>query len=146
MKLPSFHDDYVVGYEVDAEARRIVLKIKAAQSGIISSVVLNEVAGYCFVNDALGNIVYALEQVSPGDVITEFKEQIAESFRQSGAPGAWAADLSTATRKLEEQGISGFVLSSSFGMSGWVLAANAAVVLAQPTLQADGHASGVPAA
>ncbi|WP_421794141.1 hypothetical protein [Hydrocarboniphaga effusa] len=146
MKLPSFHDDHVVGYEVNVEARRIVLKIKAAQGSSISSVVFNDIARYCFVNDALGNIVYALEQVRPGDVILEFKEQIAESYRQSGAPGPWAGDLTTASRKLEEQGISGFVLSSSFGMSGWVLAANAAVVLAQPTLQADGHASGVPAA
>lgn len=134
MKLPSFHDDYVVGYEVNAEARRIVPKIKAAQ------VVFNEVAGYCFVNDALGNIVYALEQLTPGDVITEFQEQITESFRQSGAPGAWAADLAAARRKFEEQGINGFVLSSSFGMSGWVLPGHAAVAPAQPTLQADGHA------
>jgi hypothetical protein len=146
MTLPSFHDDYVIGYEVNSEARRIVLKIKAAQSGIISSVVFNEVAGYCFVNDALVNIIYELEQVSPGDVITQFKEQIAASFSQSGAPGAWAADLTTAARKVEDRGISGFVLYSSFGMSGWVLAGNAALVMDQPTLQADGHASGVPTA
>jgi len=137
MKLPSVHDDYIVGYKVDAEARRIVLKIKAAPSGIISLVVFNEVAGYCFVNDALGNIVNALVQVNPGDVISEYKEQIAESFRQSGAPGAWAADLTTATCKSEEQGIGGFLLSSSFGMSGWVLAANAASVLDAKAMRAS---------
>lgn len=55
MKLPSFHDDYVVDYVVNGEAHRIVLKIKSAQSGFIGSVVF-------------GGVVFALKHASPGEV------------------------------------------------------------------------------
>jgi len=34
----------------------------------------------------------------------------------------WAADLGSAPEHLREQGISAFILSSSLGLSGWVLA------------------------
>jgi hypothetical protein len=142
MKLPSFHDDYLVGYEVDCEAQRIVLKIKAAQTEARSSVTFLGVVGYCFVNDALGNIVYALEQVPPGQVIAEFRPQIEESFRLAGAPGWWASNLETAEAQLSENGISGFIFSSSIGMSGWVLASHAEVAQAQQGIQPDVPASG----
>lgn len=130
MQLPSFHDDYVVGYQVHCESRCIVLQIKQAQTQQIRNVTFTEVAGYCLVNDALGNIVSALEQVSAATIITEHAAQIAESYRVSGAPGPWAADINTAGWQLAAQGVHGFQLSSSFGISGWVLAKQVTVALA----------------
>jgi hypothetical protein len=38
-----------------------------------------------------------------------------------GAP-PWAADLASAAELLAEKGTQGFVLSSSYGLSGWILA------------------------
>jgi len=63
--LPSFHDDYVVGYEVDCEGRQIKLHIKPCapvpeQAGV-STVVFTGVEGYHFEDDAFGNIIFALE-------------------------------------------------------------------------------------
>jgi hypothetical protein len=130
--LPSFHDDYVVGYEVDCEGRQIKLHIKPAvsvakQAGV-STVVFTGVEGYHFENDAFGNIILDLESVTTTGFVSQYRDELAESFRISGAPGAWASDLDAAPRVLSEQGIQAFVLSSSYGLSGWVLAREAFVV------------------
>jgi len=131
--LPSFHDGYVVGYEVDCEGRQIKLHIKPAaslakQSGV-STVVFTGVEGYNFENDAFGNIINGLKAVTTTWFVSQYRDELAESFRISGAPGAWASDLDAAPRVLSEQGIQAFVLSSSYGLSGWVLAREAFVVL-----------------
>jgi hypothetical protein len=56
--LPSFHDDYLIGYEVDCEGRRIKLHIKSAASVAeeagVSAVVFTGVDGYHFENDVYG--------------------------------------------------------------------------------------------
>ena len=130
--LPSFHDDYVVGYEVDCDGRQVKLHIKPAasvanQAGV-STVVFTGVEGYNFENDAFGNIILDLETVTTTGFVSEHRDELAESFRISGAPGTWASDLDAAPRVLSEQGIQAFVLSSSYGLSGWVLARQAFVV------------------
>lgn len=130
--LPSFHDDYVVGYEVDCEVREIKVHIKPAvslgeQDGC-RTVLFSGVEGYQFQNDAFGNIVLDLEIVTTAGFVSEHRGDLAESFRRSGALGKWAADLDNAPRLLSEQGIQAFVLSSSYGLSGWVLAKEASVV------------------
>jgi len=129
--LPSFHDDYIVGYEVDCEVRQIKLHIKSASSVAnqagVSTVVFTGVEGYNLENDAFGNIVLDLETVTTTAFVSQHRDELAESFRISGAPGTWASDLDAAPRVLSEQGLQAFVLSSSYGLSGWVLAREALV-------------------
>jgi hypothetical protein len=131
MSLPSFHDDYLVGYAVDCEARRITLRIRGPQSGRVSTVEFSGVEGYCFEGDALGNIIFSLERVPVSYILSEFGAQISESVRMSGAPGPWADDLNSANIRFTENSTQGYVLSPSYGMSGWVLAKTVEVV-AQP--------------
>lgn len=80
MKLPSFHDDYLVRYEVDCEARRIVFFSKDHKNSGVSALVFSAVEG------ALGNIILNIEQVPTRFVFSQFKTQIAESLRMRGAP------------------------------------------------------------
>ena len=128
--LPSFHDDYLIGYEVDCEGRQIKLHIKPApwvveQAGV-STVVFTGVDGYHFENDAFGNIIFDLEVVPTAGFVSEYRDDLAES-RRYGAVGRWASDLDAAPRVLSELGIQPYVLSSSLGLSGWVLAKEAFV-------------------
>ena len=129
--LPSFHDDYLVGYEVDCEAREIKLHIKPStwaeeQGG--STVLFTGVEAYHFANDAFGNIIFNLEVVATAAFVSEYRGELAESFRMCGAPRTWISDPDEASRLLLEKGIQAFVLSSSLGLSGWVLAGEASVV------------------
>jgi hypothetical protein len=125
--LPSLHDNYLVAYEVRCEAREIKLYARRTADGRGRAVVFSDVEAYDFQNDAFGNIISSLEEVSAERLIAEFSSQIAESYRLAGAPGPWAADLASAPQVLAAKGVCGFILSSSYGFSGWVLAKEASV-------------------
>jgi hypothetical protein len=127
--LPSFHDDYLVSYEVNCEARRIRLQIREWEpEGRIRTVSLDGVEGYRFSNDAFGNIIFSLQTIPLDEFLSEFAVEVAESYHFAGAPGPWAADLGSAGGVLAAKGVQAFVLTSSYGMSGWVLAKEASVI------------------
>jgi len=139
--LPSFHDGRIVGYEVECEVRRIRLQIRPAvadaEPASVRTVVFTGVEGYHFRNDTFGNIVLYLEAVTLTRFLSHYWDELAESYRTSGAPGAWASDIETAPRFLSERGLQAFVLSSSYGLSGWVLAREASVILAEAAAPRD---------
>ncbi len=125
--LPSLHDYLLVSYEVLCEARELRLRARPnepGQAGEIIEFVFTGVEGYHFENDAFGNIIYHLEEVSPETILSENAAQLEAGYKQSGWPGPWAGNLATALSYLQQRGVRGFVLEASFGMSGWVLASN----------------------
>lgn len=128
--LPSFHDDYLVSYEVDCKGRQIKMHIKSAatvaEEAVVSTVVFTGVDGYHFEDDAFGNIIFDLEEVPTAGFVSEYRDELAESHRY-GALGIWASNLETAPRVLSEQGIQAYVLTPSLGLAGWVLAKEAFV-------------------
>jgi hypothetical protein len=131
--LPSLHDDFLVSYEVNCEVRQIRLHTRpdlrdpAKREERPRTIVFNGVEGYQFENDAFGNIIFSLRRVLVEQLIAERGAQIAQSFSMAGAPGSWAADLASAAQALTTMGIQAFDLSSSFGLSGWILAKEALV-------------------
>ena len=134
--LPSLHDNFLTSYEVNCETRQIKLHTKpdprdaAKREQRPRTIVFNGVEGYQFEDDAFGNIISSLAAVSIEQVFAEYGSAIAESYRMACAPGPWAADLAAAAQVLAAKGVKGFILSSSYGLSGWVLAKEA---LVEPT-------------
>jgi hypothetical protein len=128
--LPSLHDDYLVSYEVNCEAHQIKLFARRpewkAEPGV-RTIIFKGVEGYRFENDAFGNIVFSLEAIPMESFLSEHRSEIRESYRLAGAPGPWAADLDSAYEVLTAKGVRAFVLSSSYGLSGWILAKGATV-------------------
>lgn len=130
--LPSLHDYYLASYEVNCEARVIKLHARhpdfAEGRGVHTiTIAFSGIEGYHFKNDAFGNIVFSLRTVSVEELLLDYRSEITESYRIAGAPGPRAADLVTACELLAAKGVKGFVIASSFGLSGWVLAKEASV-------------------
>jgi hypothetical protein len=75
-------------------------------------------------NDAFGNIIFSLSEISLDQFFSEYGSEVAESHRLAGAPGAWAADIATGRETLQSEDVKAFILSSSYGLSGWLLATN----------------------
>jgi hypothetical protein len=128
MALPSLHDHFLTSYEVNCEARQIKLRARpdarlesASGASLSCTIEFRGVEGYNFENDAFGNIIFSLMEVTVEKILLEHSSEIKESYRMAGAP-AWAADLGAASAILGAKGVRGFVLSSSYGLSGWVLA------------------------
>jgi hypothetical protein len=128
--LPSFHDEILVGYEIDCEARKIKLHIKPSapdmERAAVRTAIFSGVLGYHFENDAFGNIIFALESVPMTWFVSQNRRDLAEAHR-FGALGTWASDLDAAPAVLSGQGIQAFILSASLGLTGWVLAKDAAL-------------------
>jgi hypothetical protein len=132
--LPSLHDDFLVSYEVNCETRQIKLHAKrdprvpaGNEERTNHTIVFDGVEGYQFENDNFANIIFSLDAVPVERILAIYGSQIASSFRMAGAPDSWAADLSSAPQLLTAKGVQGFILSSSYGLSGWVLAKEASV-------------------
>jgi hypothetical protein len=126
--LPSLHDHYLIGYEVDCEERRITLRTRASQyagNTTRRTFLFTGVLGYHFQNDALGNIIFALQEVALGAFLAEHAPELRGSLHAAGALGNWARDPSSAQPALDARGIRAFTLSSSIGLSGWLLAKDA---------------------
>jgi hypothetical protein len=130
----SVHDNLLISYEVQCEARTITLRTEYRQSDKLTeftNIIFGGVQGYSFRNDAFGNVILELEPVSVDALLTQFGDEMSESYRMGGSPGPWAANLSLAPEYLREHKINGFILSSSYGLSGWVLASEMRVLNAE---------------
>ena len=130
----SVHDNVLVSYEVQCEARTITLRTEHREPGEptkFTNAVFDGVQGYSLQNDAFGNIIFDLETVPLENLLAEFNAEIGDSYRIAGSPGPWAANLDSAPEYLRQLGIRGFILSSSYGLSGWILAKEMLVLSAE---------------
>jgi hypothetical protein len=132
--LPSLHDDFLVSYEVNCETRQIKLVARRDTRGLAANeeattrtIIFNGVEGYQFENDAFGNIIFSLDVIPVEQLLARYGSRISESYRMADAPGSWAEDITSAAHLLIAKGVQGFILSSSYGLSGWVLAKEALV-------------------
>jgi hypothetical protein len=136
----SVHDNLLVSYEVQCDARTILLRtehrVKNEPTEFVN-VIFKGVEGYRFENDAFGNIVFDVETIAIDQFLKEHGREISESYRMAGAPGPWAANLETASGHLLVQAIQAFILSSSYGLSGWVLAREISIFPAKQSLPSD---------
>jgi hypothetical protein len=136
----SVHDNLLISYEIQCEARTIILRTENRSKNeptAFINVILKGVQGYRFENDAFGNIIFGLETVPVEQFLTEYGSEISESYQMAGSPGPWAANLGTASGYLREQGVQAFILSSSYGLSGWVLAREISIFPAKQGVPAD---------
>jgi hypothetical protein len=130
----SIHDNLLISYEVRCDVRTIVLRTEYRVKGKPSefvNVIFEGVQGYSFENDAFENIIFSLETIAIDQFLKDHGTEISESCRMAGAPGPWAESLDTASSYLLKHKIQAFDLSSSLGLSGWVLAREISIVAAQ---------------
>ncbi len=108
----SLRDNVLVSYQVQSEERGIVLQTERrdVEPVEVTRVVFTGVEGYHFRGDTFGSILSDVLTVPMEEILAEHGAEIAEP------------DV------LRGRGVQGFVLSSSHGMTGWVLARSAAIV------------------
>jgi hypothetical protein len=92
-----------------------------------TNVVFDGVEGYHFEYDAFANIIFDVAEIPADQFFKEYGVEISELYRMTGKP-TWAADLASGPEHLREHGIKAFILSSSYGLSGWVLAKQLSLV------------------
>lgn len=139
----SVHDNHLVSYEVLSAQHKIVLRTEYRDGGElpdVTAVIFTGVEGYHFELDCFENILFDVERVPVARILEERAEEISAAARYVTWP--WVQDLAQAHEWLESKGIVGFLVDSSVGLCGWVLAQDA-VLATEPTtpseLRTDGQ-------
>jgi hypothetical protein len=120
----SIHDNFLLGYEVDASKREIVLRTEFRDSGEAENtdVIFSEVAAYHFTNDSFGTILFGIDVVDSNQIFHDNWTLFEAGWKRSGWPGEWGTSKEKASAYFAQNAIRGFYIGSSIGMSGWVLA------------------------
>ena len=121
----SVHDNHLLAYSVSSETREIRLQTvypayEQAESEY-TDVVFTDVVAYHFEGDRFSTILFDVDEVKVEDIYAENVERF-EAGQRYCWPGVWNDGKQAVLDYLSAQSIKGYSLSSSIGMTGWVLA------------------------
>jgi hypothetical protein len=128
--MESLHDHYISGYHVNGRARSLQLEIARPEDDQESVVSLHltfgDVEGYLLEHDLAVNIIFAVEE----QPLAEFLQDNAALFAVEskwGWPLFWQGSVEKTADSLSNLGARAWVISTSYGLSGWVVARKAAI-------------------
>jgi hypothetical protein len=123
MQERSIHDNRVISYEVDGEARRIVLRTRFEDSVPVeyTDVIFEGVLAYYFENDNFGSILFSIKEVPVLQLVEDDRSLFEEGVR-FGWPGPWNVSPESSIQYIQSEGGKAFEIFSSYGLSGWVIA------------------------
>jgi hypothetical protein len=119
----SIHDNVLVSYEVLADKREILLRTRfPSTKSERTDIIFRGVEGYYFHHDNFETIIFDVVEISVVRILEDDGDRFDEGWRFAW-PGRWNTESEADRRAyLAERGVKGFELSSSYGMSGWILA------------------------
>jgi hypothetical protein len=121
--MRSIHDNYVYAYEVLCEARRTVLHthFRDGTADEFTDVVFDGVEAHHFVCSLDGNILFDVSEVDVEQLVNSNADLFARD-KDYGWPQIEYSDRAQLIAILQDRGIKGYVVASSYGLTGWVLA------------------------
>lgn len=128
MSERSVHDNNVYAYVVQCERRRIVLHTEYRDGGAeeYTDVAFSGVVAHHFETVLSGNILFDITEVEPGQIVRGWAELFARQ-KNYGWPAIKYDDPQALTSALVGMGVRGYEIGSSYGLTGWVLAAEMVV-------------------
>jgi hypothetical protein len=125
--MRAWHDYHLTGYAVDGTNARITFEVSwpyESEADIGRAVVVfSGVEGYFFEHDLGANILYSLAEQPLEPFLAEHAEHF-ERERKWGWPLFWKGGVEQTATHLAAKHVKCFEVSSSYGLSGWVLATN----------------------
>ena len=126
--MRTFHDYHLTGYEVRGTIGEIELSLRwPYKTGVQhppAQVVFRNVQGYFFEHDLGGNILYAIEEVDLEQRVHAEAASFGEQHKW-GWPLFWRGTAAQTVELLTQQNAKWFDISSSYGLSGWIVAVEA---------------------
>lgn len=121
---PSVHDNHLMAYAVNGRERSITFQTEYphTEPAELTDVVFEDVLAYHFQHDLFGNIIFDIEEVSLAQFV-EFHGAQCEAGCKWGWPWGWDIRKERLLTYVERMGVKAYELSSSYGMTGWVLCA-----------------------
>jgi hypothetical protein len=139
MPDPSVHDNFIYAYQVDCEGRRIILHtaFRDREPVEFTDIVFKDVIAHHFQRVLPSNILFDVEEVGLSELIADNADIFTDTWRHGWPPLAYGGDLHELELALKSMSIRAFSISSSYGMSGWVLAGSSERVARITAARAD---------
>ena len=120
---PSVHDNQIIAYSVLAKEKRIVIQTEF--SGRVpyelTDIIFEDVLAYHFENDLFGTIIFDVQEIDLPALLKEHATMFEAGWRY-GWPRGWEKDKEEIEAFVRRLKMRAFELSSSYGMTGWVIA------------------------
>ena len=119
------HDYYLSKYEVNHKKGTIALSLEDPHAAPVHQVtaMFEGCVAYKFVHDTfhLGTILFSISEIDPNEIYGKYGSEFLLDLPY-GWPGEWAKSAEEACNFFEEEGVKGYWIVPSLGLSGWVLA------------------------
>lgn len=121
---PSVHDNNVYAYSVDCEGRRLILHtvFRHRQPHEFTDVVFHDVVAHHLEHVLPGNILFDVEEADVDNLVRDNATLLSDSWRHGWPPIEYNGDLASLASALKAASVRAYLISSSYGLSGWVLA------------------------
>lgn len=122
----SVHDNFIYVYTVDCKNQRIVLHTAYLDNEPHewTDLVFRDVVAHHFEHVQTDNIIFDMEEDDLASVVNANADLFRDSWRYGWPSVEYAGDLQVLISQLQATSVRAFVINSSFGMHGWVLAGN----------------------
>jgi hypothetical protein len=119
----SIHDNIVIGYEVSCEKREIILHTAFRDRGLDEStdILFCGVEAYYIVGDNMQSILFSIEECAIDKILKDFSSEFETGVKYSW-PGIWNESVIACKEHFSREKCKGWLISSSFGMSGFIIA------------------------
>jgi len=116
------HDSEIISYVVDLKGRKIKIHMEQHASTLVKNIdiIFSDVLAHSFNNELSGSIIFDIDKYD----ITKFMEDnrgLLEKQKNYCWPMYYDTTKELANKLLQEQ-YCYYVISSSYGLSGWILA------------------------
>ncbi len=119
---PSVHDRHIIAYTVHGRDRTITLRTEHPYTdpSQIIDVLFEGVLAYYFEHDLMGNIIFDIEEVDLPQLVRT-QNTLFEAGWKWGWPVGWEHQKESMEAYAMRLEMKAFELTSSYGMTGWVL-------------------------
>lgn len=114
------HDSCLAGYAADLTGNRLVLIIEPPDAPRFK-IAFDGLAAYKLTT-SLRPILFGIYEVEAHVLVEEEWSVISQAFAEIGWPGPWAASIDDAKAYLARANLSGYRVTSSYGLDAWILA------------------------
>lgn len=131
--MPSVHDNIILSYEVDLENERIRVRTRSHHPDVPedTDIIFLAVLAHNFETPLRGSIIFDIDDVGI-DKFISYNRELLKKWKGQGWPITYDTDEELEAKLAEGQYLY-FVITSSCGLSGWVLAKKLEIITTKRT-------------
>jgi hypothetical protein len=121
-KMISIHDNIVTGHSVSCEKYEIILhtEFRDREPNEKTDIIFLGVEAYYFIGDNMQSILFGVDECPLEEILKEYSPEFEDGSKYAW-PGPWNESKMACAEYLKNKKCKGWLISSSYGMGGFVI-------------------------